>query len=130
MQRLRNDPRLGRLAADRGTLLAVSLFVVAYLGGAVGLDLSVFPVVCPFRLITGLPCPLCGLTYALHVLSRGDWSAAFQAHPLVVPFLAFLLYLAIAGLRCLTKSMPNSHSRIAWVVLFALFVGTFALRML
>ena len=130
MTRLRDDPGLIRPAAGRGTLLGVSLFVVAYVGGAVAVDPSVFPVLCPFRLITGLPCPLCGLTHGLHVLSRGDWSAAFQAHPLVVPFLALLLYVAAAGLLGFTKWTPKAHPRITCAALFALFAGTFALRVL
>lgn len=39
------------------------------------------PVVCPFRLATGLPCPGCGMTRAWVFLVHGDLSAAVAANP-------------------------------------------------
>lgn len=36
---------------------------------------------CPFRLLTGLPCPACGLTHAMLALGRGDLAGSWQAHP-------------------------------------------------
>jgi uncharacterized protein DUF2752 len=40
------------------------------------------PPLCPFRLLTGLPCPGCGLTRSLVSLLHGDLSAAVFFHPL------------------------------------------------
>ena len=38
---------------------------------------------CPFRMMTGIPCPGCGLTRAtLHALT-GDFAGALRFHPLV-----------------------------------------------
>src|SRR5690242_8739123 len=31
---------------------------------------------CPFYWLTGLPCPLCGLTRALFALAKGNWNQA------------------------------------------------------
>ncbi|WP_420040251.1 DUF2752 domain-containing protein [Gordonia sp. MP11Mi] len=45
------------------------------------------PVICPFRRLTGLPCPGCGLTRAFVYTMHGDLPSAFAAHafgPLVV----------------------------------------------
>jgi uncharacterized membrane protein len=37
---------------------------------------------CPFRTLTGLPCPLCGMTRALSHLWRGEWDEAVALHAL------------------------------------------------
>lgn len=38
---------------------------------------------CPFRLLTGLLCPGCGGTRALHALLHGDVAAAFAFNPML-----------------------------------------------
>ncbi|MDE2140828.1 MAG: DUF2752 domain-containing protein [Elusimicrobia bacterium] len=43
---------------------------------------------CPFRLLTGHPCPGCGMGHALVAGMRGDWAASFRYHPLGLPLLA------------------------------------------
>ncbi|HNZ02573.1 MAG TPA: DUF2752 domain-containing protein [Myxococcota bacterium] len=44
---------------------------------------SSFPVVCPFRLLTGHPCPGCGTVHTLEALARLDPATAFTIHPFV-----------------------------------------------
>ena len=39
------------------------------------------PVLCPFRRITGHPCPTCGMTRSAVAFLHGDLSASFHAHP-------------------------------------------------
>ena len=39
------------------------------------------PILCPFRLITGHPCPLCGSTRAVGALCAGDIRAAWDLNP-------------------------------------------------
>jgi hypothetical protein len=39
------------------------------------------PLLCPFRRLTGLPCPFCGLTRSWVYLMHGDWVAALKANP-------------------------------------------------
>jgi hypothetical protein len=39
------------------------------------------PVLCPFRRITGHPCPTCGLTRSAVSFLHGDFGASFHAHP-------------------------------------------------
>ncbi len=51
---------------------------------------------CPFKLLTGLPCPGCGITKSLIFFYQGDWSNSFHYHllgPFVVFFCVFLLVL-------------------------------------
>lgn len=40
------------------------------------------PLACPFHWLTGLPCPLCGLTHAWAALAQGDLAGAVAHHPL------------------------------------------------
>ncbi len=37
---------------------------------------------CPFRTLTGLPCPICGITRSSAVIMRGDLAGSFRIHPL------------------------------------------------
>lgn len=46
------------------------------------------PNFCVFRMLTGVPCPGCGMGHALVYALRGDLSASFAAHPLGIPLLA------------------------------------------
>ena len=56
------------------------------------LALYLLDIGCIFRLMTGIPCPGCGMTRAWLAALRLDFAAAFAYHPLfwVVPF-AFVL---------------------------------------
>jgi hypothetical protein len=86
----------------------------AYLAYAWSLDTPGIPglgapgaIVCPFRLLTGLSCPLCGTTRAWHAALHGHWSEAFSQHP-VMPL---LLPLAIAVTALLSASAVISVLR-------------------
>lgn len=60
---------------------------------------SVFPP-CVFHLLTGLHCPGCGLTRALHALVHGDIARAWAMHPLLLvalPLLAAMAGQALSG---------------------------------
>lgn len=46
---------------------------------------------CPFKKITGIPCPACGTTRALLALLHGQWIQALQLNPLALPAALFLL---------------------------------------
>ena len=48
----------------------------------VWLALAPFAPRCPFRVLTGIPCPTCGTTHAVVALLRGEIGAAFAANPL------------------------------------------------
>ena len=82
---------------------------------------------CPFRRLTGLPCPGCGLTRAwLHAL-RGDWAAAFRAHAFfaaVPPCVWFLVH---------SHLLPDAHRRLGnrLCLVFALLLAVYyGLRLL
>ncbi len=66
----------GRNALARLTAVASGLLVLAWL--------PMPHTVCPFRMLTGLPCPFCGGTHAGIDLGRGHPVAALRASPLAV----------------------------------------------
>jgi hypothetical protein len=61
------------------------------------------PVLCPFRLLTGLPCPGCGLTRSWVYLAHGQWSDAWSANPFgivsMVAVAVLVVAVAVAALR-------------------------------
>jgi hypothetical protein len=86
---------------------------------------------CPFRMLTGLQCPGCGSTRALHQLLHGHPLAAFELNPLLViavPFFVFVLLVftqqAMFGGRKLDIAIPAKYG---WV-LVALIVGFWIVR--
>lgn len=88
-------------------------FQIAALGGVLvtGAVLAVtslkLPLFCPLRIVTGIPCPLCGMTTGTVAVLRGDVGAAVAANPfsLAVPFGA------VGGildrLRLIVKNRPR-----------------------
>ncbi len=81
-------------------------------------------VLCPFRLLTHLPCPGCGMTRAMLALGHDDLRTALVAHPLS-PFLAVALVawwvnnLLVASGRPRLLTLPASAGRLWWVALAA-----------
>jgi len=64
------------------------------------------PVICPFRRLTGLPCPGCGLTRSWTYLTHGWWQDSLHAHPFG-PLLALVaVLLAVAVVRARVRRTP------------------------
>ncbi|WP_299571227.1 DUF2752 domain-containing protein [uncultured Williamsia sp.] len=64
------------------------------------------PVLCPFRLATGLPCPGCGLTRSWVAAAHGDLSAAF-ADNLFGPISLAVVMIAVAAVVVLRVVAPT-----------------------
>jgi hypothetical protein len=77
---------------------------------------------CPLYAATGLYCPGCGSTRAVHQLLHGHVAAAFGYNPLMVVSLPFLAYAAARGLF---RALPPRRPLPAWAVwvTFAVVVG-------
>jgi len=65
------------------------------------------PPMCPFRLLSGLPCPGCGMTRALCALLRGDLDAALRFNLFSIPVLGLLI---VAPLLALWEIAHRSRS--------------------
>jgi hypothetical protein len=64
------------------------------------------PVICPFRLLTGLPCPGCGLTRSWVYLMHGRWSEAISANPFGSVLLAATLALTVMVIGAMVRRRP------------------------
>ncbi|MBF0457279.1 MAG: DUF2752 domain-containing protein [Nitrospirae bacterium] len=77
---------------------------------------------CLFHKLTGLYCPGCGSTRAMHQLLHGHIAAAFKLNPLTVTALPFLIFGMLAETGVLTSQKRPSPRYIkiliAAVVLF------------
>jgi hypothetical protein len=72
------------------------------------------PVVCPFRLATGLPCPGCGLARSWVALAHGDVETAFARHafgPLL--FVLSVAAVVAVGHRLVRGRRPANLARLA-----------------
>ena len=82
---------------------------------------------CPFRLVTGHPCPGCGLTHAALCLARGDIVGSLRAHALLLPTL-FTIAFAFNILRI--NMLQHFFRHPAWLGgLAAAFVVYYGVRM-
>jgi hypothetical protein len=76
---------------------------------------------CPSRWLTGLFCPGCGSTRALHALLHGDLPGALAMNPLLVLSLPAVAVLALDWLRMLPANLAAVATRLgnarAWAVL-------------
>lgn len=91
-------------ASRRGRSAVVLLAPVAAVGLAAAAltptdALADGPTLCPFRLLTGLPCPLCGLTRAWVATMHGDLPTALQLNPFGPPTVAFAVVAVLLGLQ-------------------------------
>jgi hypothetical protein len=76
-----------------------------------------FLVGCPFRLITGVPCPGCGMTHAFLAAFRFDFAEALRWHPLFPLVMlimgGYAVWLCISLARTPGTIMPGKGREIA-----------------
>lgn len=110
-------PLRAALAAPSVELAGAAL-CLATLGAAAcgaltaGQQLGDGPLPCPFREVTGLPCPFCGMTHSLLALGGGDLRESVHLNPLgpaaLVLALVALLPLARAALAGSRLRLPRA----------------------
>jgi hypothetical protein len=79
--RLRLVRREGPYPVPPSAIIAAAALVVLGLAAAWSCGEG-GPILCPFRHLTGLPCPACGLLRAARSLMRGGVAGAFAVNPL------------------------------------------------
>ncbi len=73
--------------------LAPALFLLLPYGG---ITQYLFHTVCPFAILTGFPCPACGMTRAVLLFFTGDPMRSLALHPLAMIWLLLALWLAFS----------------------------------
>lgn len=66
-----------------------------------GKEIELFP--CPFRVLTGVPCPVCGISRSCALTLRGDLAGGFRAHPLGPVLVAGAVAAVVWALGCLLR---------------------------
>jgi len=82
---------------------------------------------CPFKAITGIPCPGCGFTRACFSLCKGDIAGAFYYHPLW-PVLLPTLIVEVIGEAGLIK-LPRKANNIWLCIVGGLLIVTYIVRL-
>ena len=73
---------------------------------------------CPFKAVTGLPCPGCGMTHAFLALGRLDFAGAWAANPLAFPLAALAALYAAGRVPGALRSAKVVNSALAGVIVF------------
>jgi hypothetical protein len=90
-------PRCARVftrASASTTVLAWVVLVGAVVHPADGMGVPI----CPSHLVTGLPCPGCGLTRSVSCAIRGDLSLSWHYHPFGAGILLLVAVVAVVGI--------------------------------
>lgn len=112
-------PALKKLFAAAGIVVVTGV-------GAYFLN-KLFGTVCPFKAITDIPCPGCGMTRAYLAVLRGYFKGAFFWHPLfpLTPVLAGALAVYSFGKKPLLRKIAE----ITLIVVAVLFVVVWIFRL-
>jgi hypothetical protein len=84
---------------------------------------------CPWKALTGIPCPTCGMTHAFVHLAHGDVAAALSASPAgALLAVAVWLFAALDGVRlalglALRAPSPRAGQRLAAASVIALLAN-------
>jgi Protein of unknown function (DUF2752) len=90
---------------------------------------------CPLRSLTGIPCPLCGMTTAATGLAAGDLEAAVAANPFVLLLAGFTLVMAVlmaaraVGWLGPPAQWPASRRRQSYWVVVVLAAASWAFQL-
>jgi hypothetical protein len=93
------------------------------LGAAAALPVLPFEpgIACPLRTLTGIPCPLCGMTTSVVATVHGDLASAFAANPAGIVAVAVAAWLLIARPRSLRVPRPAVVLMLLAMWIFELF---------
>jgi hypothetical protein len=90
---------------------------------------------CPLRALTGVPCPLCGMTTAATALASGELGAALAANPFVLLLAGFTMVMAVLmAARAIGRlpgaaQWPASRSRQSHSVVAVLAAASWAFQL-
>ena len=101
-------------------MLAIScLFALTYPAFDI---LELFSFNCPFKSLTGLPCPGCGFTRSIESLTTGDIHGSFIHNPGWIVLILFLVIMTGIGVRSIVRGRQVNLG-IRWLVIFIILLG-------
>lgn len=87
------------------------------------------PVTCPFRILTGLPCPACGLTRSLIAAFHLDFDRSLSLHPLGLAVAVALALFALGVDKRLPLIWRTLRRPPVAAALSALWIGVWVARL-
>ena len=93
--------------------------VAAVLLYAVAVNL-IFHAFCPLVILSGFPCPGCGVSRATLCFMTGRWQSAWQMNPVIFPIVLFAAYFCLCR-YLLGRKVKGAKTGIA-VILVLLFI--------
>lgn len=82
---------------------------------------------CIFKMVTGIPCPSCGMTRSYISLLHGNIYKAFFYHPLfLIPIILFIMYI-LKEFSSIIKKIYSS--KYLWIIITILFIIVYIIRM-
>jgi len=73
---------------------------------------------CPFRALTGLPCPGCGMTRAFLALGRLDFAGVYDQNPLAFPLAVLIVLYAVGRVPRALRSGRTANFALLGVLVF------------
>ncbi len=80
-----------KIGTDLYTIRWAIIFIIAYFV-LIG---TILPSTCPLYLLTGIPCPGCGMSRAFLSLLQLDFAGAFRMHPFVYAVAVLFLFFCL-----------------------------------
>lgn len=126
------DKRLPTYGFLAGAVLVVGRLLPMPLG-----DHSILhvPDICPFRNMTGLPCPFCGMTRSVVCAMHGDIAGSLKYHPLGIAFCIVMAVVFAATLlsviapKTAESLVSHLNSTILWRIALASFLIAWVVRL-
>ena len=101
-------------------LLLTCLFALTY--PAFNL-LELLSLNCPFKSITGLPCPGCGYTRSIESLITGDIFSSFMHNPGWIILIFFMVTMIVIGMKTIIKGRQVVMNN-RWLIMFVVLLGS------
>lgn len=86
----------------------------------------IFHAFCPLVILSGFPCPGCGVSRATLCFMTGRWQSAWQMNPVIFPIVLFAAYFCLCR-YLLGRKVKGAKTGIA--VIFVLLFVVYCLRM-
>jgi hypothetical protein len=83
--------------------------------------LGLFSFDCPFKSLTGLPCPGCGFTRSMESVTTGDISGSFLHNPGWIILVLFLATMTGIGIKSMIKGRQVNLGNLC-LILFVFFL--------